>query len=134
VSVPLVLVKRARCDELCLWHLCPRAACRRRRGCGSRDPDSCLKRFARLVPEEARRYILLRMVAYRNGVAHPETDPRLAEERAALEAWRAVCCAARGGPAARRKGAADAGAAAPQVSASAPSRARAMRARVGPRP
>jgi hypothetical protein len=87
---------RATCDAFCLWHLCPRAACRRRRYCVARDPGACLKRLAPLVPEGARRYALMRIVARRNGLSEAEADVALADHKAVLEDWTAVCRAARG--------------------------------------
>ena len=84
------------CHEFSLWHLCPRAACRRRRYCVGRDPGACLKRLCPLVPEAARRYTVMRVLARRNGLSEAEADAALADDKAALEAWNAACRAARG--------------------------------------
>jgi len=46
-------VQRWRAELLCLWKLCPRAACRRAHAC-SADPDFCVERFTLLVNEDVR--------------------------------------------------------------------------------
>ena len=40
-----------RAQMLCLWKICPKAACRRAHDC-SVDPDFCVERFAALVSED----------------------------------------------------------------------------------
>ena len=40
-----------RAQMLCLWKICPKAACRRTHDC-SVDPDFCVERFAALVSED----------------------------------------------------------------------------------
>lgn len=40
-----------RAQMLCLWKICPKAACRRAHDC-SADPDFCVERFAALVSED----------------------------------------------------------------------------------
>ena len=45
--------QRWRAQLLCLWKLCPKAACRKAQAC-SADPDFCIERFALLISEEVR--------------------------------------------------------------------------------
>lgn len=46
-------MQRWRAQLLCLWRLCPKAACRRAHAC-SADPDFCVERFALLISEDVR--------------------------------------------------------------------------------
>lgn len=45
--------QRWRAQMLCLWKLCPKAACRKARAC-SGDPDFCVERFELLVSDDVR--------------------------------------------------------------------------------
>src|SRR4029079_16337162 len=45
--------QRWRAQMLCLWKLCPKAACRKGRAC-SGDPDFCVERFELLVSVDVR--------------------------------------------------------------------------------
>lgn len=42
-----------RAQMLCLWKLCPKAACRKAHAC-SADPDFCVERFELLVSDDVR--------------------------------------------------------------------------------
>ena len=45
--------QRWRAQMLCLWKLCPKAACRKARTC-SGDPDFCVERFELLASDDVR--------------------------------------------------------------------------------
>jgi hypothetical protein len=83
-------------DALCLWHLCPRAACRRQARCRGRDAVACLERLAPLAPEEARLCLIGRIVTHHLGLSHAEADAVLVRETPVLDAWTAACHAAHG--------------------------------------
>jgi hypothetical protein len=88
--------RRALCNALCLWHLCPRAACRRRQVCRGRDPDACVEERSPLVPEAAVRRLFDLGALRRQGFSYDEAAQQLAPEGEPLGAWILACREARG--------------------------------------
>ncbi|HVV42751.1 MAG TPA: hypothetical protein VHC94_16990 [Nitrobacter sp.] len=88
--------QRLLCNVLCLWHLCPRAACQRSKACRGREPAACFTARSALVPDGAKLCLFGNIALQGEGVPRAEADRRLAPQAAILDAWAAACHEARG--------------------------------------
>ncbi len=73
-------------DMACLWGLCRNAACGRARQC-RRDPRSCLRRRAPLVPDEVRGGVALMLGGKQQGVSYEDLRAQAPVAIAAVEDW-----------------------------------------------
>ena len=82
----LIPALRWMANMLCLWGLCAKPACRRAQAC-KRDPHECLKRYAPLVPEDARAGVKAMLEGLQYGLSYDEMRADAPDEVAAVEAW-----------------------------------------------
>jgi hypothetical protein len=75
-------------DMLCLWNLCGKPACRRRRTC-SGAPRECLARYAPLVPQDAREGVKQMLNGLQLQLGYDEVREDAPDEVAAVEDWNA---------------------------------------------
>lgn len=73
-------------NMICLWGFCHNEACSRARQC-KRDPRFCMRRYAPLVPEEARDGVKLMLEGLRSGKSYDDLLDEAPEEIAAVEDW-----------------------------------------------
>jgi hypothetical protein len=77
------------CNQLRVWRLCSRTACRRAQGC-RKNPRACLERYAPIVPEAARWWVAGIMEAKRHDVPFEKAFAKLQPQFEALQAWYAI--------------------------------------------
>lgn len=73
-------------NMICLWALCTKPACRRKRACAC-DPRFCLTFSAPLVPEEAREGVMVMLEGLQSGAVYDDLRDKAPDEIAALEEW-----------------------------------------------
>jgi hypothetical protein len=77
---------RAICDALYLYRICPKPACGRDGAC-RRNPESCIRRHARIVPEEVWEWVAGILEARELGLTHEQTMTHIEPLKPAYFAW-----------------------------------------------
>jgi hypothetical protein len=79
--------RQRRIYRMGIWRLCGRLLCRRAQCCRG-DPDDCLARYMKIVPEKARLFLAgLEAAVNHYGVPFDQAVEDLHEEAAAYKAW-----------------------------------------------
>jgi hypothetical protein len=84
--IPETRTLRALSDLICIHGLCGRRACRRARACRG-EPRDCLRRYAPLVPEEAREGAKAMASAGRRGLSFDDLLDDARDDVLALVDW-----------------------------------------------
>jgi hypothetical protein len=87
-TIPEIRVLRAMSNMLCIYGLCGRRACRRARACRG-EPRDCLRRYAPLVPEDAREGAKAMAWAGRRGLSFDDLLDDARDDVLALADWAA---------------------------------------------